>query len=228
MGYAPRANFTPHASYSAVSSHIGAGGRGNYVAGRGGHYVSRPGVAYSGAGRPGYGRPGYAGAGYGRPGYRPGFHGGYGRFWGGGYWHGTFWPRVSYGWGFPLFLPLLPAIYATYYWGGVPYYYANDVYYTWDAGQNGYTVTDPPPVEGTAPADDSGGEAQPAGTADVYAYPQNNQSDEQQSNDRYECHNWARSQTGFDPTHVSAGSGNAGDYRRAMVACLSARGYSAQ
>ena len=26
--------------------------------------------------------------------------------------------------------------------GGVPYYYANDTYYTWDAAQNGYEVVD--------------------------------------------------------------------------------------
>ena len=220
VGYAPRANFSPRATYGAAGGHVGvsgrvgAAGRGNFVAAGGGRFAGRPGVAYSG---------------YGRPGYRPGFRGGYGRFWGGGYWHGAFWPRVSYGWGFPLFLGVLPAVYATYYWGGIPYYYANDVYYTWDAGQNGYVVTDPPPVEGTAPADDNGNAAQPGGSSDVYAYPQNNQSDEQQSNDRYECHDWARSQTGFDPTHVSGStSGNAGDYRRAMVACLSARGYSAQ
>ena len=187
------------------------------------------GTAHSGFGQPGIGRPGYygrPGPGYGRPGFT---HGGYGRFWGGGYWHGSFWPRVSYGWGFPLFLPILPAIYATYYWGGVPYYYANDVYYTWNQDQDGYVVTDPPPVEGTAPADSGGDSSGSAATSDVYAYPQNNQTEEQQSNDRYECHNWARAQTGFDPTHVSGSqTGNAADYQRAMIACLSGRGYSAK
>jgi hypothetical protein len=104
------------------------------------------------------------------------------------------------------------------------------VYYTYNTDRSGYVVTDPPPVAGTT--DDSGG-SQPAQTApssDVYAYPQNNQSDEQQSTDKYECHNWARSQTGFDPTHVNGegSSGNASDYQRAMTACLNARGYSAQ
>jgi hypothetical protein len=125
-------------------------------------------------------------------------------------------------------------VYATYYWGGIPYYYLNNVYYVWNPDQNGYVVTDPPPVAGTA-ADDSssaagedqgaGGQA-PAG-ADVYAYPQNGQTEEQQSNDKYECHTWARSQTGFDPT-VSNSSGSPDDYHRAMIACLTARGYSAQ
>ena len=186
-----------------------------------GGYTVRPGyaprAAYAGPG--GYARPGY---------YRPG----YGHYWAGGYWHGGFWPRAYYGWGFPLFLAALPAVYATYYWGGIPYYYCNDVYYMWNAGQNGYVVTDPPPVAGTAADDTSAGEdqgaaAQPATGTDVYAYPQNGQTQEQQSNDKYECHTWARSQTGFDPT-VSNSSGSPDDYRRAMIACLTARGYSAQ
>jgi hypothetical protein len=35
---------------------------------------------------------------------------------------------------------------------------------------------------------------------DLYAYPQNNQSPDQQERDRYECNNWAVRQTGFDPS----------------------------
>jgi len=31
-------------------------------------------------------------------------------------------------------------------------------------------------------------------------YPKNGQSQEQQSADRYECHSWAKAQTGYDPT----------------------------
>ena len=34
---------------------------------------------------------------------------------------------------------------------------------------------------------------------DVAAYPRNGQSDYQQRRDRFECHNWAVSQSGFDP-----------------------------
>ena len=211
MGYAPRSSFASH-GYGAS--------RGAYHGG----YTARPGYAPRAA----YVRPGGVRGAYGRPGY--------GRYWGGGYWHGGFWPRAYYGWGFPLFLAALPVAYATYYWGGIPYYYCNDVYYTWNAGQSGYVVTDPPPVEGTAAADDSDANqagadqagAPPASTGgDVYAYPQNGQTQEQQSNDKYECHTWARSQTGFDPT-VSNSTGSPDDYRRAMIACLAARGYSAQ
>ena len=169
-----------------------------------------------------------------RPGY-PGIHYGYGPhpYWGGGYWHGSYWPRAYYGWAYPWFLPVLPALYATYWWGGVPYYYANNVYYTYSQDDNGYVVTDPPPSDSGSPAS-VGNDATPpnagaTGVGDVYMYPRNGQSDQQQSTDRYECHKWAQAQTGFDPTQQSsASSGNAGDYRRALVACLDARGYSAR
>ena len=33
----------------------------------------------------------------------------------------------------------------------------------------------------------------------LYVYPQQGQSEEQQSKDRFECHNWAVQQSGFDP-----------------------------
>ena len=35
---------------------------------------------------------------------------------------------------------------------------------------------------------------------DVYAYPLNNQSPDQQERDRYECNTWAVRQSGFDPS----------------------------
>ena len=189
-------------------------------------------------GRPAYvGHPGY-GYGWGHHGF--GWHRPY---WGGGYWHGGYWPRAYYGWSYPWFLGVLPAVYATYWWGGIPFYYANDVYYTWNAGQNGYVVTDPPPVD-TADGDGSAGNgtydaAEPgdvqsnsysssSGSSNVYAYPKDGQSDEQQSADRYECHKWAVAQSGFDPTQTSRATGNSTDYRRAMAACLDGRGYSAK
>src|SRR5437660_708933 len=130
--------------------------------------------------------------------------------------------------GFAWFLPILPLGYATFWWGGIPYYYCNDAYYTWRPDYDGYVVTDPPPVAESASGDDSGDDSQSGGTADVYIYPRNGQSDEQTSNDRFECHKWAVGQTGFDPTRSSQTSGTASEYRRAMIACLGARGYSAK
>jgi hypothetical protein len=135
----------------------------------------------------------------------------------------------------------LPAVYATYWWGGVPYYYADNVYYTWNSGYNGYVVTDPPPAagdEGSADSDvsadtssdsaDDGAQTDHGGGDNIYSYPRNSQSEEQQATDRFECHKWAVAQSGFDPTRGSQTSGNRVDYRRAMIACLDGRGYSAR
>jgi hypothetical protein len=66
---------------------------------------------------------------------------------------------VFYGAGFAWFLPTLPLAYSTYWYGGVPYYYANNAYYAWDPQYSGYVATDPPPVVG----DPSGSAAAPNG-----------------------------------------------------------------
>ena len=39
--------------------------------------------------------------------------------------------------------------------------------------------------------------------AQPYIYPSKGQSQEQQERDKFECYNWARQQTGFDPTAPS-------------------------
>jgi hypothetical protein len=122
------------------------------------------------------------------------------------------------------FFPVLPLFYSTYWWGGVPYYYWDDAYYTWDADENGYVATDPPPaVEGADSSSDSG-------SAAIYAYPRNGQTAEQLSTDRYQCHQWAVGETGFDPTSGAAPSAasSPADYRRAMIACMDGKGYSTQ
>jgi hypothetical protein len=189
-----------------------------------------PGAHYGYAG--GYGHGGYYGGGW-HGGWGGGWGGGWrGGYWGGGWWHGGFWPRAYYGLGFSWFLPVLPLAYATYWWDGMPYYYANNVYYTWNPTYDGYTVTDPPPVNADAdgaapPPSDGGAQAQPpmpppsAGAPgdQVFMYPKNGQSDAQMATDRSECQQWAASQAG--------GSGSS-DYHRAMSACAEARGYSAR
>ncbi len=66
----------------------------------------------------------------------------------------------------------------------------------------------------------------------LYVTPSNAQTPGRQAQDRYECHTWATGQTGFDPSEPGGGvpaSQNASrrsDYRRAMAACLTARGYA--
>ena len=41
-------------------------------------------------------------------------------------------------------VPFLPGFYTTFWFGGIPYYYANDAYYMWSASDGGYVVTRPP------------------------------------------------------------------------------------
>ena len=122
-----------------------------------------------------------------------------------------------------LIIGALPPYYSTVWIGGVPYYYADSVYYTWQPQDNGYAVVDPPD-NADAPSD-------PPNTAqmDLIIYPKNGQSKEQQAADQFECHNWAKGQTGFDPTQPGGGAPgadvNRSNYNRAMSACLQARGY---
>jgi hypothetical protein len=232
----------PHFSgVHGMSGYHGTGYGGVHYAGYGhGYAAGHVGTAYH-AGGSAYYHGGYGGyhGGY----YGPHFHGVY---WGGGYWHGGYWPHVWYGPGWAWFYPVLPIGYATFWWGGMPYYYWNNLYYTWNPGYNGYVVTDPPPAAGnyddsSGSADPSGVTAAPAGApdagagggggagADVFVYPRNGQSEQQANTDRYECHSWAVTQTGFDPTRsAQPGTGGVADYRRAMIACLDARGYSAR
>src|SRR5882672_8941964 len=172
----------PH--YTGVSHYAGGAG---YSHGYGGGYH---GSAYTGY-RGGYGGAyGHSGAYYGHSGYYGGHGYSTGAYWRGGYWHGGFWPRCYYGVGFSWFLPVLPLAYATYWWGGVPYYYANDVYYTYNPDYEGYVATDPPPVtESAAPADGAGpaaGAPPGDGTAagQIFMYPKNGQSAEQQATDK--------------------------------------------
>jgi hypothetical protein len=124
------------------------------------------------------------------------------------------------------FVPFLPLYYSTVWWHGLPYYYSNDTYYQWDADQNQYEVVAPP--DGI----ESGGTTEAPASDQVFIYPKNGQSADQQQRDRYECHQFAVSQTGFDPTNPGGGvtadaaDSKRSDYMRAQTACLEGRGYS--
>jgi Family of unknown function (DUF6515) len=123
-----------------------------------------------------------------------------------------------------LVVPVLPRYYTTVWVRGLPYYYADDVYYTWHPEERGYVVVEPPQDEASVSTAAPGN--------DIYIYPKNGQSEDQQATDRYECHRWAADQTGFDPTRPLGGvpadavSSKRADYHRAMTACLEGRGYS--
>jgi hypothetical protein len=129
-------------------------------------------------------------------------------------------PPIGIGVGF------LPPYYTRVWFGGMPYYYADDTYYQWRPERREYVVTGQP--RGEARIDDSASQ----GSDEIFVYPKNGQTEDQQGTDRYECHAWAVGKTGFDPTRPSGNVDDAqigskrADYRRAEGACLEARGYS--
>lgn len=158
-------------------------------------------------------------------GYRPYFFGGNPYYFYAGVWYA---PAGS---GFAVVRPpvgvvisALPPYYTTVWFGGVPYYYANDAYYTWDTARNGYVVVE-------SPANAANPSVPPTSHEDLIIYPKNGQNAGQQAADRYDCHSWAKAQTGYDPTQPAGvvqparASSSLGEYDRAMSACLSARGY---
>ncbi len=205
-------------SSGAIAQH-GGGGGGGHAGGGGGHAVG--GGGFHGGGYGGY-RGGYGGYRGGYGGYRGGYggwHGGYGG------WHGG-WGCCGWGWGWGLGLGLyfatLPLYYQTYYWDGVPYYYADNTYYMYDPTVKQYQTVAPPP--GLQAQQDQTG-----GSSELMAYPKNGQTADQQGRDKFECHQWAVKQSGYDPTTGSAApAGRLSDYMRAQAACLEGRGYSVQ
>jgi len=101
--------------------------------------------------------------------------------------------------------------------GSMLYFIAAGTYYLWNVERNVYEPVSHPPLP-----------ASEATRYDVIAYPAKDQSAEQQSRDRYECHTWAVSQSGFDPASArTAPAASVADiYKRALGACLTGRGYS--
>jgi hypothetical protein len=160
-------------------------------------------------------------------GYRPYYRGGSRFYFSGGIWYAPSGPgfvvvRPPVG----LVISGLPPYYSTLWFGGVPYYYADNVYYSWQPDQNGYAVVDPPDNADTPSPPPNTTQAQ----QDLIIYPKNGQSKDQQAADEFECHTWAKGQTGFDPTQPGGGTSggaamNRSNYDRAMSACLQARGY---
>ncbi|WP_144290051.1 DUF6515 family protein [Ideonella sp. A 288] len=118
--------------------------------------------------------------------------------------------------------------------GGLSYLYANGVYYR-ERTEGGYEVVPAPVADESAPA--------AAAAMRTFVYPRANQGPEQQASDEYECHRWAVTQSGFDPTVAATGAPGAtpgadpaapprtpmalrSDYQRAKSACLEGRGYT--
>ena len=114
-----------------------------------------------------------------------------------------------------IFLPVLPSDYATLWVAGVPYYYADSVYYNVAPGRGYVVVAAPPGVDSTQTAPPP----VPAPAApDPIFYPRNNQSAAQTEADRRDCNAWATTQ----PQAMA----DAKVFQRATDACMDGRGYS--
>ena len=134
--------------------------------------------------------------------------------WSGGYGRGGYW-----GWWAPWAVIGGAAVLAPYNYD--PYYYS--AYY-----EPPLVVDQEQPSVYAQPAPS----VSPSTVERIFIYPRKGQSEELQAKDRYECHRWGVSQTGYDPTQSTSGMPRAqlsqmrADYKRAMSACLDGRGYT--
>jgi hypothetical protein len=146
-------------------------------------------------------------------------------YYGGGHWYRPYQNRyVIVGAPVGLFVNYLPSYHSTMWIGGTRYYYADDVYYTYEPMRRGYVVASSPYGDRDEEYEDEQGEE--TRDQDLFIYPMRGQSEQQQSDDRYECHRWAVKETHYDPTDSQYDRDDRSDYDRAMSACLTGRGYS--
>ena len=146
--------------------------------------------------------------------------------------HGSYGGGYNRGWGGlreGLFFASLPSYCDLYFWDGVPYYYADDVYYEWNGTAGAYETVQPP--AGLA----ARVEAQSPVVTELFVFPKAGQTNEQLASEREECHRQAVGQTGFDPTKslvvakaADRSAAKRADYFRADGECLEARNYSVE
>ena len=118
------------------------------------------------------------------------------------------------------FVSTLPDGFIAFSIGLATYYYLNNTYYVWDDSRDGYVVVEKPAGADNAMTKETSGR--------LFVYPNKGQDEEQQARDRYECHRWAVSETGFDPTleEEEYSTKDNDHYRRAIAACLEGRDYT--
>lgn len=120
-----------------------------------------------------------------------------------------------------LYVSYLPSYHTSFYYGGSRYFFADDTYYIYEPARSSYVVT-------RSPYGDENYEEEAATFDDdeLYVYPAQGQSEEQQADDRYECHRWAVGETAYDPVEGNYDPDRRAEYLRALSACLSGRGYT--
>jgi hypothetical protein len=194
--------------------------------------------------RPEYGHGNGWGSG---PRYRPGYEidrmpGGYSRvpyrgqdyFYSGGYWYRPQGPRyivvepprgvrVRY----------LPDYTQQVWMGSALFFLAAGTYYTYEQSTQEYIVAQPPqnvePVYSPTQMPAQIPQQQQQGDPyDVPAYPANGQGPEQVQQDRYDCFNYAVSQSNFNPSTATYAPAPEvlNLYQQAMAGCLVSRGYT--
>ena len=216
-------------SFGLACANSGSGGGGGGHGGSGGGHGE--GGGHHGGGHHGGGHHGRGVYGGGYPGGWRGYRGWHGDGWySGGYYGG------SGGFRYGLLFATLPWYCQKSWWGGVPYYYADDNYYQWNDSDSAYETVQPPPglVEQVR--------AQTPPT-ELFIFPEAGQSNEQLARDREDCHRWAVAQVGFDPRVAAAGAAGRPatslssedstaaqrtDYFRADGACLMGRNYTVE
>lgn len=146
-------------------------------------------------------------------------------YYGGGHWYRPYQNRyIVVGPPVGLFVSYLPGSYSTLWVGGTRYYYADDVYYTYEPARRGYVVARSPYGDDDEDYDDE--DRGDSRDQDIFIYPMRGQTEQQQADDRYECHRWAVKETRYDPTDSNYDRNDRSDYDRALTACLTGRGYS--
>jgi hypothetical protein len=162
------------------------------------------------------------------PGYRRYYWSGSPYFQYGGHWYRPYGNSfVIVAAPFGLFLPTLPSYYTSVWVGGSQYYFADDTYYIFDPVRRVYVVSHSPYGDDLVDDFDIGPPvSSPPVPADLFFYPSQGQSEQQQADDRYACHRWAVDQTRYDPTTAEYRAEDRAQYDRAITACMSGRGYS--
>ena len=132
---------------------------------------------------------------------------------------------LSIGAPYGLFVSSLPPSYSTVWIGGNRYFVADDSYYLYDSSRSGYVLTRSP-YDGERLTTASTAEPEAVRDPVLFVYPTKGQSEKQQADDRYECHRWAVTQTGYDPVDAEYRPEQHAQYDRAITACLTGKGYS--
>lgn len=149
--------------------------------------------------------------------------------WLAGYPHGMYWMPVPFGTN-PWFLQNVPPGTVTVNYSGVPYYYMNGNYYIWSPYYDTYVIANSSAGANSQTSTQSHGQGGRHGVLSLKVLPEKGQSAQQTANDRYACYRRAVARSGFNPldtvqdAHATAHVRN--EYRRVLIACLKARGYT--